>query len=133
MVIDSTSQWALLIIAVAVSVQAILFVAVVIAATIAWKRTFVSLDARLAAVAARLDSVTDETRRAAESVEALSGQARDVFHTAGSVVRNVTSAVPTPRAYLVATAASALSGALSRWRQRKAVPVSNVTRIQSIH
>lgn len=147
MALDATSQSAIVIIAVAVSVQAILFVTVAVAGVIAWKRTHAVLDERLGALAARIDLVSDQarravesvealsdqTRRAAESVEAISDQARDAFHNAGNVVRSVASAVSTPKAYLVATAASALSGVLSRWRHRKSAPISNVTRIQSIH
>jgi hypothetical protein len=133
MALDATSQSALVIIAVAVSVQAVLFVMVVIAGVMAWKRTQAVLDERLAAVTARLDLVADQTRRAAESVEAISGQARDAFQSAGNVVKSVASAVTTPKTYLVTTAASALSGVLSRWRRRKSAPISNVNRIQSIN
>jgi hypothetical protein len=131
---DSTSQTALVIIAIAVSLQTVMLIAGVIVATLAWKRTQAAFESRLVDMSVKLDQIAGQTRRAMDSMEHLSGKATDVFHDAGSVVRSFASAVTAPRAFLMAGAASAVSRVLSRWRGKRRTPAPEpATRLRSIH
>jgi hypothetical protein len=66
---DPTTQNALIIIAVAVSIQTLLMVFGAIALAVAWKRAHATIDARLGHFSARLDDVVSQTRVAVGALE----------------------------------------------------------------
>jgi len=115
---DATIQNALIVIAVALSVQTALMVCTVIAISVAWKRAHVMFEAQLGRFASRLDELTEQTRVAVDALERSSTQVNTVLTNAGHIVRTVGSAISTPRAMLMAGAASAAS-AFSRWRRSR--------------
>ncbi len=132
MPLDSTSQTALVVIAVAASLQTALLLVGAVAAFIAWRRANVMIEKRLDAFDAKLDEFSSHARQAAHAVERFSSNAGDALHSAGSVVRTVVSAVAAPRSMLMAGAASALGGVLSRWRQGKRPARAGGASIRSI-
>jgi hypothetical protein len=112
---DATTQNALIIIAIAVSVQTALMAVAIIAIVIATRRANAVVDQRLAAFADRMDELAAHTRVAVEALDRCSVQVGDVMHDTGRVVRTLTSAVTGPRSWLMAGAASAATRVLSRW------------------
>jgi hypothetical protein len=115
---DPTTQNALIIIAVAVSIQTLLMVCSVIAMTVAWKRAHAAIDAQLVRFSARLDDVVSQTRVAAGALERSAKQVDSVLYDAGQIMRAVATAVGAPRSWVMAGAASAAS-AFARWRKSR--------------
>ncbi len=120
---DPTSQHALVIIAVAISVQTLMMIGAIVALAIEWQRMRTVVESRVDALESRLDSFTSgvdelavQARAALQTVEDWSDRARGVVSEAGGVILSVASAVAAPRALLLAGAASAASQILSRWR-----------------
>jgi hypothetical protein len=118
---DPTTQNALIIIAIAVSLQTLLMVCTVIAMAVAWKRAYAMIDSQLGRFVARLDDVASQTRVAVGALERSAAQVDNVLHDAGHILRAVTTAIGVPRAWLMAGAASAAS-ALARWRRSRRQP-----------
>lgn len=115
---DPTTQNALIIIAVAVSIQTLLMVCSVIAMALAWKRAHATIDAQLGHFSARLDDVVSQTRVAVGALERSAKQVDSVLYDAGQIMRGVTTAIGAPRAWVMAGAASAAS-AIARWRRSR--------------
>jgi hypothetical protein len=115
---DATIQNALIVIAVAVSVQTVLLLCTVIAMSVAWKRAQVMLDAQLSHFGERLDDMATQTRIAVDAIERSSSQVNSMLHDAGGLVRNVGSFMGAPRTLLMSGIASAAS-AFSRWRRSR--------------
>jgi hypothetical protein len=115
---DPTTQNALIIIAVAVSIQTLLMVCSVIAMAVAWKRAHATIDAQLGHFSARLDDVVSQTRVAVGALERSAKQVDSVLYDAGQIMRGVTTAIGAPRAWVMAGAASAAS-AIARWRRSR--------------
>jgi hypothetical protein len=115
---DATIQNALIVIAIAVSVQTVLLLCTVIAISVAWKRAHATVDVHLNRFEERLDDIATQTRVAVNALERSSTQVSTVLHDAGSVLRTVGSVVGAPRSWLMAGAASAAS-ALARWRRSR--------------
>ena len=115
---DPTTQNALIIIAVALSIQTLLMICTVIAMTVAWKRAHAMIDSRLGNFAARLDDVVSQTRMAAGALERSAAHVDNVLHDAGHVLQAVATAVGAPRAWLMAGVTSAVS-AVARWRRSR--------------
>jgi len=113
---DATIQNALVVIAVAVSVQTVLMLCTVIAIAVAWKRAFATLDAQLNRFSARLDDMAAQTRVAVDALERSTTEINAVLQRAGNVLHNVGSFMGAPRALLVSGVASAAS-AFARWRR----------------
>ena len=116
---------ALIVIAVAVSIQTLTILAAVTALAIAWRRGRHELDARYQALALRLDEVIVQARdammqarEASAAVGRATERASNVMVDASDVVRNIAQAVGGPRTLLVAGAASAAGRLLERWRRR---------------
>ena len=116
---------ALVVIAIAVSIQAVTVIAAVVALAIAWRRARGELDARYQTLALRLDEMiaqardaVDEAREASAAVGRATERASHVMGDAGDVVRNIAQAVAGPRTLLVAGAASAAGRLFERWRRR---------------
>ena len=115
---DPTIQNALIIIAVAISIQTLLMVCSVIAMAVAWKRTHATIDAQLGHFSARLDDVVSQTRVAVGALERSAKQVDSVLYDAGQIIRGVGTAIGAPRAWVMAGAASAAS-AIARWRRSR--------------
>ena len=115
---DPTTQNALIVIAVALSVQTVLMACTVVAMAVAWKRAHAMIDSQLGHFAARLDDVATQTRVVVGALERSAAQVDTVLHDAGHILRAVTNAVTAPRSWVMAGAASAAS-ALARWRRSR--------------
>ena len=115
---DATIQNALIVIAVAVSVQTVLLLCTVIAISVAWKRAQVMLNAQLNHFGERLDDMATQTRIAVDAIERSSSQVNSMLHDAGGLVRNVGAFMGAPRTLLMTGVASAAS-AFSRWRRSR--------------
>jgi hypothetical protein len=123
--LSDRAEIALVVIAVAATLQALTFLAGAIAVVLAWRRARAELDARYHALTMRLVEVVAQAREAiAQAREAsvavgrVTDRASDVMGNAGDVVRNLAEAVAGPRTLLVAGAASAAGRLLQRWRRR---------------
>jgi REP element-mobilizing transposase RayT len=115
---DATIQNALIVIAIALSLQTVLMLCTVIAISVAWKRAQIMLDSQLNRFGERLDDLATQTRVAVNALERSSIHVNAVLQDAGSVVRGVSHFMGAPRALLMAGAASAMS-AFSRWRRSR--------------
>jgi hypothetical protein len=115
---DATIQNALIVIAIALSLQTVLMLCTVIAISLAWKRAHMMLDSQLNRFGERLDDIATQTRVAVNALERSSAQLNTTLQDAGSLVRGFGHFVAAPRALLMAGAASAVS-AFSRWRRSR--------------
>jgi hypothetical protein len=115
---DPTIQNALIVIAIALSLQTLLMLCTVIAISVAWKRAQATVDLQLNRFSERLEDIANQTRVAVSVLERSSTQVNTVLHDAGNIVRNVGSFMGAPRALLMAGAGSALS-AFARWRRSR--------------
>jgi hypothetical protein len=115
---DPTSQNALIVIAIALSIQTLLMVCTVIAMAVAWKRAHNMLDTQLGHFSARLDDVVSQTRLAVGTLERSAAHVNSVLVDTGNIMRTVTMAIGAPRAWLMAGAATA-ARALARWRRSR--------------
>jgi hypothetical protein len=121
MAADATISNALIVIAIALSVQTILMLCTVIAISVAWRRAHAMVDARLSRFDERLDDMATQTRVAVNALERSSTQINTVLDDVRHVLRSVGSMVGAPRAMLMAGAASAAQ-AFSRWRRSRQEP-----------
>ena len=115
---DATIQNALIVIAVALSVQTVLMLCTVIAISVAWKRAHLMMESQLNRCAERLDDMATQTRLAVSALERSTTQVSTVIHDAGSVLRGVGSFMGAPRSLLMTGLVSAVS-AFSRWRRAR--------------
>ena len=115
---DATIQNALIVIAVALSVQTILMLCTVIAISVALKRGHAMFDTQLNRFGERLDDMATQTRLAVDAIERSSSQVNAMLHDAGSVVRTMGSFMGAPRTLLMTGITSAVS-AFSRWRRSR--------------
>jgi hypothetical protein len=115
---DPTTQNALIVIAIAITIQTLLMVCTVIAMAVAWRRTQAMLDMQLGHFSTRLDDVVTQTRVAVGALERSAAQVNNVLDDAGHILRTVTTAIGAPRAWVMAGAASAAS-AFARWRRSR--------------
>jgi hypothetical protein len=118
-------ETALVVIAIAVSIQALTVVAAVVSIAVAWRHARRELDARYEALVLRIDEVIvqardaiAQARDASAAVGRASERASNVMGGAGDMVRNLAQAVGGPRTMLAVGAASAASRLLERWRRR---------------
>jgi hypothetical protein len=116
--VDATSQNALVIIAIALSVQTLLMICTVIVMAIAMRRAHTMVDTQLGHFAARLDDIASQTRVAVATIERSATQVNSVLNDAGQIARTVGTAIAAPRSLIMAGAASAAS-AFSRWRRSR--------------
>ena len=115
---DAIIQNALIVIAIALSVQTVLMLCTVIAMSVAWRRAQTMLEAQLNRFAERLDDMATQTRVAVDALERSTSQVNTMLHDAGSVVRSVGSFMGAPRSLLMTGVATAAS-AFSRWRRSR--------------
>ncbi len=117
---DPTTQTAVIVIAAALAFQTVLLTGAFVAAWLGWRQMQVGLDTRWRALEARVDDAASHARQAADSVSRLSDRTSAVMSDASDVVRSVASVVAAPKTLLVAGAAAAARGLVSRWRRRRA-------------
>ena len=117
---DSAGETALVIIAVAVSVQTLLMITVAVRAASAWRRAHEQLDQRYRELMARLDQVAAPVRRAADAMTHASTRASATLTRAENVATAVGSAIALPRSLFAVGAATVASMVLSRWRRSRA-------------
>jgi hypothetical protein len=115
---DPTIQNALIVIAVALSVQTVLMLCTVIAISVAWKRAHAMFDTQLNRFGDRLNDMATQTRMAADAIERSSSQVNTMIHDAAGALRRVGWFMGTPRTLLMTGVASAAS-AFSRWRRSR--------------
>ena len=118
---DATIQNALIVIAVAVSVQTVLMLCTVIAISVAWKRAHLMLDTQLNRFSERLDDMATQTRMAVDAIERSSTQVNTMLHDAGGVLRSVGSFMGAPRSLLI-TGVAAAASAFKSWRRSRHQP-----------
>jgi methyl-accepting chemotaxis protein len=116
---DSTGATALIIIAVAVSVQTLLLVAFAFGAMNAWRRMHEELDQRYRELVARMDQIAAPVRRAAEAMTEVSHRASDTLNRADHVATTVGRVLAVPRSLFAFGAATAASMVLSKWRRSR--------------
>jgi hypothetical protein len=109
---------ALVVIAVAVSVQTLLLLVGIVAGAIAWRRWQERFENRYALIVARLDDTLHQTREAAVALRRASDEAARSFDDVRQTVRTAAAAATAPKNLLVAgvTAAGAL---FARWRRQR--------------
>lgn len=117
---DPTTHTAVIVIAAALAFQTVLLTGAFVAAWLGWRQMQVGLDIRWRALEARVDDAARHAHQAADSVSRLSDRTSAVLSDASDVVRSVASVVAAPKTLLVAGAAAAARGLVSRWRRRRA-------------
>jgi hypothetical protein len=115
---DVTIQNALIVIAVALSIQTVLLLCTVIAISVAWKRAHLMMESQLNRCAERLDDMAAQTRMAVSALERSTTQVSTVMNDAGTVLRGVGSVMGAPKSLLMSGLVSAAS-AYSRWRRSR--------------
>lgn len=130
---QSVADTALVVIAIAVSIQTILIVGLCVSALVAWRRVQTALSTASADLHARMDDISEHVRsaagrmdavassieRIAEDAEAVAGGARNVASAVGGAVKSAVHAAATPPAMLAAAGRLLLS----RWARRRPRPV----------
>jgi urease gamma subunit len=114
---DHTIQTALIVIAIAVSVQTLLLLTAAVAGVLAWRRMEQQVGVRYAALAARVDDAVAQTRRAVDAVDRVSSQASDVLGKAGHVVGSIAAMAAIPGHLVRALAVSASKNLFANWRR----------------
>jgi hypothetical protein len=127
---SSASETALIVIAVAVSIQTLVTLGVVIGAVVAWRRMQATFEDRYEALAARVDEAVQPIRDAAEAVNRISDRASDAIGQAGRVAGAVSSFLTAPRNMAVMGAASVAS-MLLRWRRGRVRPAAQARPVRS--
>jgi hypothetical protein len=109
---------ALVVIAVAVSIQTVLLLVSIVAGAIAWRRWQERFENRYALIVARLDDTLHQTREAAVALRRASDEAARSFDDVRQTVRAAAAVATAPKNLLAAgvTAAGAL---FARWRAKR--------------
>ncbi len=117
-VADNALVPALVVIAVAVSIQTLLLLVGIIAAAVAWRRAQERFEHRYALIVARLDDTLHQTREAAVALRRASDEAAQSFEDVRQTVRAAAAGATAPKNLLAAgvTAAGAL---FARWRRQR--------------
>ena len=120
MPVDPAIQTALVVIAIAASVQTLVMAGAVIGAAIAWKRLQADMEHRYRELSARVDEAVQHARHASEAVHRVSNRASDAIDHAGHIASAVGTFLTAPRNMIVAGAAS-LASLLMKWRRGRVV------------
>jgi hypothetical protein len=126
----SAGETALIVIAVAVSIQTLVTLGVAIGAAIAWRRMEAAFEERYETLAARVDEAVQPIRDAAEAVGRISDRASDAIGQAGRVAGAVSTFLTTRRNMAVMGAASVAS-MLLRWRRGRVRPAAQTRPVRS--
>ncbi|HEX5068779.1 MAG TPA: hypothetical protein VFV78_01085 [Vicinamibacterales bacterium] len=118
--VDSAGTSALIVMAVAISIQTIVMIGALVAVVMAWRRLQAVVDARYEELKARVDQAVDPIRQAANAVEHVSVEASTAIHRAGHAAGFLKTLVTAPRTTVVYGAASLASALLKRWPRARA-------------
>lgn len=124
---QTTTETALIVIAVAISIQAVVSVAVSIGSFLAMRKLQETLRTESAALQFRLDEALVHVRSAATSVSRLTVEAGGMAHQAGRVISDVSGAISAvagtvgaPKTMLAAGVAAGARSLLRRFNARRA-------------
>ena len=131
MPINPANETALIVIAVAVSIQTLLTLGIVIGAVVAWKRAQATLEDRYQALVVRVDNAVAPIRDAADAIHRVSDRASDAFGQAGRVAGAVSTFLTTPRNLAMMGAAS-LASVILKWRRGRTTPPQHAARPSSV-
>ncbi len=109
------SQAALVVIAIALSIQSLLLVAGAWFLVLAWNRTKNQLDRRLDLLQARVDVLTDAAQHMVGTVDRCANQTSLILQQGERLASGLTALVAAPRTLLLAGATSRI---FSRWRRK---------------
>ena len=111
----AVSQTALVVIAIAVSLQSLMLIAGAWLAMRAWNDARAQVDRQLTLLQARVDILTDAACRAVDTFEEGASRVSTLLHQGERVAGVMASVVGVPKAMLLAGVISKL---MSRWRPR---------------
>jgi hypothetical protein len=132
--VDDGSTTALIVMAVAISIQTIVMIGALVALAVAWKRMQAAIDERYTQLTARLDDAVRPLHQAAHAVEYVSDRAAGAMEHAGHAAGFVKALISAPRTAATYGAASVASALLKRWtRKRPAPPPATVTGSRGVH
>lgn len=117
MPLSSTSETALVVIAVAAMAQSLALLGAAVYGFVVWRRLEAQLLQRVDVLQAQLDDVVRHAKQALDAVHRVTDRTTDVVGDASDLVRNVATVVAAPRTVMMAGAASAARGLLARWRR----------------
>lgn len=123
--IDPAGTSALIVMAVAISIQTMVIIGALVALVVALRRLQTAVDARYEELKARIDDAVDPIRQAASAVEHVSVQASTAMDRAGHAAGVVRTLVTAPRTAVMYGIASLASALLKRWprlRNKRALP-----------
>ena len=115
---DNALVPALVVIAVAVSIQTVLLLVGIIAGASAWRRWQERFENRYALIVARLDDTLHQTREAAVALRRASDEAAQSFEDVRQTVRAAAAVATAPR-NLLAVGVTAAGAMFARWRRRR--------------
>jgi hypothetical protein len=113
--IDSAGTSALIVMAVAISIQTIVMIGALVALVVAWRRLESAVDSRYEELKRQVDQAVAPIRQAANAVEQVSAQASNAMDHAGHAAGVLKTLVTAPRTAVVYGAASLASALLRRW------------------
>jgi hypothetical protein len=114
---DTTSQTALIVLAVAASIQTLVLGAVAVAAVLAWRRLQQEADRRYRDLVIRIDEAVRPLRQAAESVQRTSDRASAAMEQADRLAGSARVWLGIPRSLVTVGLTSLASIVLGRWRR----------------
>ncbi len=132
--VDDASTTALIVMAVAISIQTIVMIGALVALAVAWKRMQAAVDERYTQLTARLDDAVRPLHQAAHALEYVSGRAAGAMDHAGHAAGVLKAVLRAPKTAAMYGAASVASALLKRWpRRRSATPPATATGTRSVH
>ena len=132
--VDEGSTTALIVMAVAISIQTLVMIGALVALAIAWRRMQAAVDERYAQLSSRLDEAIRPLHQAAHAVESISDRAAGAIDRAGHAAGILKAVLSAPRSAALYGAASVASAILKRLpRRRPAAPAAPVAGSRSIH
>jgi len=117
----AVGQAALVVIAIGLSIQSLVLVVGAWLAVRAWNDITAKLERQLEVVLARLDQLTDATQQMAGTIERCVNKTSTLLQHGELLASVLATTVATPKALLIAGAASK---AVSTWRRRRRLPSS---------
>jgi hypothetical protein len=120
--IDAASNSALIVMAVAVSIQAIVMIVALVGIAMAWRRLQAVVDERYTEIKSQVDDAVGPIREAAHAVEHVSAQASSAIDHAGHAAGVLKTLVIAPRTAAVYGVASLASAVLKRWPRKRTGP-----------
>jgi hypothetical protein len=127
MPLSSTSETALVIIAIAAMAQSLALLGAAVYGFIVWRRLEAQLLRKVDDVQLQLNDVVSHAKDLLRAAHRVTDRTSGVVDDAAHVVRNVATVVAAPRTVAMAGAASAARGLLSRWRRRPATTTTTPT------